>query len=136
MAKKKQELGPLQQEWVRCLRSGEFPQGKFRLVDMKDPVRGVYRHCCLGVACCVAEAKGVGVEWEERSGALHANGQCAVLPTNVAKSMKFYDYDGQFQGFTMMDHEALTSANDLGATFKQIARFVEAHPEAVFTGPA
>jgi hypothetical protein len=38
--------------------------------------------------------------------------------------------------FNLKGHGALTQANDSGVTFKQIARFVEAHPEAVFSEPA
>jgi hypothetical protein len=49
----------------------------------------VHLHCCLGVACCVAEANGTRVKWTEHGGNIHANGEYGVLPATVARKLRF-----------------------------------------------
>lgn len=129
------ELGPLQREWIRCLRSKEWKQGVRRLCREVD---GVVRYCCLGIACEVAKANGVGLVEEHLNdtGEWEFNGAVSVLPECVRRAMKFRGTAGDLLHASLDKHEYLTEANDCGASFKQIADFAEKHPEAVFTGPA
>jgi hypothetical protein len=149
--KKKQKLGPLQREWIRALRSGDFKQA--RGVLFKKLTKGEYGHCCLGVAVCVAEANGVKLKFDETT----QEGGCKVLsvlhertdelcvsdlPRIVSRKLKIRSSDGTINkpfsikesGRTMY---SLIHLNDTAKwSLAQIADFLEAHPEQVFTGPA
>lgn len=135
MAKhKKQPLGPLQAEWIRCLRSKEWKQGRnFLCAETESGVS----YCCLGVACEVAAANGVEVKQERRDGGIwDFDSRDGALPSSVRLAMKFR---GACGGLTHPMNDRfmfLDAANDAGVKFKVIADFVEAHPEAVFTEPA
>ncbi len=158
----KQKLGPLQQEWIRCLRSGEFPQGEGFLVGNADgnvAPGQPYPHCCLGIVCRVAQANGLKLRWIPSD---HGYGDSKVyeiddgegrndqeLPPKVMKTLRFRDSVGRFKSCPKNCNEqkylrvgeaghveSLADANDQGCTFVQIADFVEAHPEEVFEGPA
>lgn len=144
MAKKqKQKLGPLQREWVRALRSGDFKQTQGILVCVPHNANSgdVLPCCCLGVACLVAEANGVPLKFEEMGGCLNVwSGQerCTTSPPSaVVDLLRLTDTAGSFEaGHNLDGCVSLMGANDHGKTFKQIADFVEGHPEAVFTEPA
>jgi hypothetical protein len=134
MSKKKQKLGPLQQEWIRCLRSRAWKQTTKKLCRESN---GKVAYCCLGVACEVSAANGVSLaqRFNERLWAF--DGETATLPDAVVDTLRFHSDSGDLYGGEKLDgRTSLVDANDHGATFKQIADFVEAHPEAVFTGPA
>ena len=129
----KQELGPLQREWIRCLRSKEWKQGQAFLCREQN---GEVRYCCLGIACEVAAANGISVEQNQGgSGVWHFDSRDGSLPVVVKIAMKFR---GNCGGLTqpMKKFMYLDAANDAGVKFKTIADFVEANPEAVFTEPA
>lgn len=125
MKTKKQKLGPNQLRWIAALRSGRYEQGKewLRTVDN--------RHCCLGVACRVLKEPGqiskTGKLWEY-------DGCNASAPTEVKSMLSLNSALGRITGgFSIAGKDCLAFANDAGATFAEIADFIEAHPEAVFT---
>lgn len=122
----KQELGPLQRKWVEALRSGEYRQTKGYLL-----MEGAY--CCLGVACL-----SIGLSPEHALGADVFDGSyVAVLPPLVKDGMRFRGWCGEFRNATDDErYQSLADLNDGGKTFDEIADFVEAHSEAVFTEPA
>jgi hypothetical protein len=138
--RKKQELGPLQREFVRCLRSGEFPQGIGHLFTVVADGEKC-EHCCLGVACCVAHANGVRmIRWSEYQFGdkriLASNGFMTTMPGAVADALSFRNQTGEFDkkrhGVT-----SLIGLNDgRRYTFNEIADFIERYPHAVFTEPA
>lgn len=143
MSKKKQKLGPLQKEWVRALRSGKFKQAIGRLIAIpKGTLQGdELPCCCLGVACMVAHANGTRLHFEEIghygiNGYVQIDNEASFLPQVVMRRMKFRSEYGALAKL-FAGKKQLTEVNDYtGKTFKQIARFVEQNPEAVFTGPA
>ncbi len=122
-------LGPLQREWVRCLESGDFPQGRRSLFTITE---GVYKHCCLGVAVCVAEANGLKLNWVEEDGELYCKDDKSNLPAEVRNMLGFYDSLGTIKGKELKQCSNLEVANDDGVSFSQIAKFVRKYPEAVF----
>jgi hypothetical protein len=141
MAKKPQVLGPLQKEWVRCLRSKAFKQTRGCLFRLDGVAKGeTIPNCCLGVACLVAEANGVTLQFVDVRSQLIVNGKGSVLPEPVVEKMRFHNHWGFLHSPIVTDDNQtcveLTEANDNGVTFKEIADFVEANPEAVFAGPA
>lgn len=135
----KQALGPLQTEWIRRLRSGEYRQAKKRL-----KAEGGY--CCLGIACEVAAPliggefrlppahRGLRLPGEEHFiiGDRHHS---AALPVQVLDALKFKGCALGSTG-TEGDFCTLSNANDRGKTFAEIADWVEANPEKVFSEPA
>ncbi len=50
----------IMKKWVKALRSGDYGQGRARLVTIEH--NGSERFCCLGVLCNIATEAGYG-EW-------------------------------------------------------------------------
>lgn len=109
-------------QWVDALRSGEYFQAKGAL-------RRGQRYCCLGVVCDIS-ALG---EWEQVSGtpSMDYLGSAAMLPEpvqgwlgiiggNVPIRMGYLHPDRDGSTF-----QTLTSLNDSGFTFDQIADLIE-----------
>ncbi len=107
--------------WVKHLRSGDYKQGKSYL---KGVVRdsGQVRHCCLGVLA------------DMRADMSNATRDTGLL-CHISECHYIVDSDGVTKFSGMIPHgyagiEARTSdflagLNDGGATFKQIAKFIE-----------
>lgn len=104
-------------KWVDALRSGEYKQGRFDLAqcDEEDNLT----HCCLGVACEMAGLKpnfGSSSPVGIRSGSY--DGSLGLLPRSVANLLGL-DLSPAVTG------RSLTSLNDGGATFEEIADLIE-----------
>lgn len=113
-AKKKYRFNKYQKEWLKKLRSGRLRQGQYNLRN-----NGAY--CCLGVGALAC-------------GVRHDNAELNTLQVldsgleDVRKKLRLRDEDGIYDG------GSLTGQNDQqGRTFEQIADFIEANPELVFT---
>lgn len=102
--------------WVAALRSGEYTQGQGQLVERHPDTDELIGHCCLGVACVIAEqATGVGfVEGE-------------ILPRRVQRWLGLRTPAGEIKG-----NLALTELNDEGHSFDYIADLIESEPEGLF----
>lgn len=105
--------------WVEALRSGKYEQGKNRLC--KDG-----KYCCLGVLCEVAIEQGLDLKRKDIGGMIHygtseEEGNTAMLPVEVlvwAEMRTGYgDYDN--------GEGALSSDNDRGKSFEEIAAIIE-----------
>lgn len=114
----KQELGPLQKKWVEALRSGKYRQCPDKLHG------GPLRYCCLGVAQHVVLGikTPVGIE--------------GTLQLSAVDGMKFRSDIGSIRGALLSGYSTLAEANDAGVSFGNIAKFVEDHPQQLFTEPA
>lgn len=96
-----------------ALRSGEYRQG-MGMLRTKDN-----EFCCLGVACDLY-AKENGLDWQEiADGSWKFNGYRNYLPSEVASWLGI-DRWGDFNQET-----ALSSMNDAGATFEEIADIID-----------
>jgi hypothetical protein len=102
--------------WVEALRSGEYEQGIGLL-------RKENRFCCLGVLCDL-----LAVPYETDPGgecAYGAEGVAGVLPAEAVEAAGLASKDGQYpQGEETTN---LTSANDGGMPFPDIADIIEKH---------
>lgn len=117
------------EQWVEALLSGKYPQGKSKL-------KSGPRYCCLGVAC---EISGLG-EWSTYdSYIVGAERSPSVLPQAVADWLGLYDRQASYYDFPpvhgavgVLRQRALTSDNDNGANFEEIAAIIESEPEGMF----
>ena len=106
---------------VRALRSGEYKQGTGHLVDNKD------NFCCLGVACNISTSP---LEWKRLWGDWHIGGEWGFLPLSIMREYGFNTREGdRIDGAPIIIegkvYQCLTEANDEGATFDQIADYIE-----------
>ncbi len=98
-------------KWIEALESGEFTRYAGRL-------RASYgeAYCCLGVLASVADPEG----WEIREdlGSVrpyYHRGACSNLSTEFR----------EYMGLTKREQTVLADMNDEGASFKDIAAFIE-----------
>lgn len=113
-------LGVLQQKWVDALRSGKYAQCTGRLKSLDN------HYCCLGVA-------------EELLGPFEA-----TIVDNGFATYYYYDGEGATLTSTTFKMLAMTcdgmakliNKNDFGATFEEIADYIEANAEEIFMEPA
>ena len=107
---------------VRALRSGEYNQGTGRLVDGGD------NFCCLGVACNISTST---LGWKRRKdGRWYIGGDWGDLPRSIMREYGFNTQKGtRIDGAPIIIegkvYACLAHANDLGATFVQIADYIE-----------
>ena len=98
---------------VAALRSGKYEQGK-------DWLRKGDAFCCLGVACDISGL----AKWEGK----WYMGAMLSLPNEVRRFYGFTEDNGRvFAG------PPLTDMNDGGATFAQIADWIDREPAGMFT---
>jgi len=147
----KQELGPLQTEWVEALESGRYKQTKRYLHRKNDEER----FCCLGVACAISVAivKKTVIEESDGGECVCYDGHDSILPPAVQSLFGFFNADAlmsesgerpEFAAY-IKEHEistlenkrttSLTKMNDTGSSFVEIAAFVREFPELTFKKP-
>ena len=110
MTIKLQELGPIQEQWLRDLESGAYKQGIGMLEN-----NGKY--CCLGV---FAYTQG-GKPRKNDTGYAH-------LDDIDTYKLGLHSRRGQCKG----GKHSLTYMNDAGKTFAEIAQFIRRNPKKVF----
>ena len=131
------ELGPIQKAWVKSLRDHPERQmgGALGVGDCKN-----YKACCLGQALInLCEIKNVSPKFD--SGRLFSFSHSGARRHGVL-STKDYNSLGLVDnvGVICVDHrgyvngiDSLSSCNDQGMAWPEIADFIEKYPEAVFT---
>ena len=108
-------------EWLKRLRSGEYPQatGALREINADGEVCG---YCCLGVLGTVLEEAGIG-KWD---GTTFGDPETemwneAFLVDRIAKAVGLYHLGNGEQSL----QEEVADMNDSGADFITIAHFIE-----------
>jgi hypothetical protein len=121
----------VKQKWVDALRSGKYVQGDGFLRQAESD-GGPDRFCCLGVLCEIAVDEGVIAKpkppEDDYEGYLYARTADQFLPKTVVKWANLsssnpdvsYSYENDEP---LYDH--LSSLNDEGRTFEQIANYIE-----------
>jgi len=132
----KKEIADL---WVKALRSGEYKQGQMTLYDAQEQ-----SYCCLGVLCRLHEQTtnagkfigyGTGPDThpcasyvtEDDEGNTYE--QTAVTPYPVMLWSGLLTSNGELPACDFED--CLTSRNDNGASFTEIADVIEANWESL-----
>lgn len=133
-------LTPEQTQWIAALRSGQYRQTKGLLENLET-----HGFCCLGVGCDLFLKETRQIYDEELESALTAANygplgdvDYELAPEALVKKLRLRDRDGSIDLDWLESHgvehapKSLADMNDTGATFTQIADFIEAYPEAVF----
>lgn len=131
----------VKKKWITALRSGEYKQTKHVLkcgifedyfTEMRPKAAGSdkemtinsFGFCCLGVLCDL-HSKESNKLWEEtklRFCEFEYDGATTTLPDSVKEWAGLETHDG-----TINSNKTLTSLNDLGISFSQIADEIEKH---------
>ena len=124
-------------KWVTALRSGQYAQGKMVLHEVTPEGD---KFCCLGLACKLYadEHDDILVQIEDEQGAAGRErtvtvygGKVRLLPDSVCEWLGLRDTNGTFGG-TDVKWDALTSMNDRGDSFDDIADVIEREPKGLF----
>jgi hypothetical protein len=109
-------------KWIKALRSGRYKQAK-RFLRVKEAKQDGY--CCLGVLCNLSKLgrwKKTKYLGELRMSYLEMTG---VLPEEVQKWAGMKSEIGTY--FVGNTKKCLSGINDFGASFEEIADFIEKH---------
>lgn len=125
--------GPLQEQWLQSLESGDYKQTTDVLCKQKSDESDTPKFCCLGVACWLTK----GVYWtpypHKGMGYWCANHKECSLPYEVLHNFKFFQHEGHIRE----TDKSLSALNDDHKfTFKEIATFVRLVPDLIFTESA
>ena len=109
----------IKEKWLEALRSGKYKQGK-NLLKTEDG------YCCLGVLCDLhrKSTKSKRNKWQ---GSYYNCGNeytTSFLPRLVQKWAGIDTKEGEFE-LKNGEKEYLTTLNDQGKSFKQIANYIE-----------
>lgn len=134
------ELGPIQKEWIKSLREHPERQMSGHLGAKSEDGKN-YKACCLGEGLCMLrrlEGKDP-LNFFEPGGRLLDNVEHNYLIPETADKLGLHDGKGQLKGevayIQARGHRlySLSSANDTGMTWPEIADFIEKYPDSVFT---
>lgn len=111
----------IKEEWLIALRSGNYKQGKNRLVNCDN------EHCCLGVLCETLEiSKEIKTDSEGKTTGYTFENMTVTLPNSVMRKTKL-DYYGDFHGFSINGKSSLADLNDTHHSFEFIAHIIETY---------
>ena len=113
---------------VKALRSGDYLQGKHRLATVDG--YGEHRFCCLGVLCNIMQEETGKLKVKNNGEVYQFNTESGVLPPAVMEWSGIKDARGAIK-YENGKKNTLTSLNDKGRTFKQIADIIEKNYEAL-----
>jgi hypothetical protein len=103
----------IKQQWIKALRSGEYEQGIHAL-------RSGDRYCCLGVLCDLYDSK---LWFNVRDNYSYMNAD-DLLPDEVVNWAELDSDNGVFIGDSG-EKQDLSTLNDTGKTFSQLADLIE-----------
>lgn len=110
----------LTKKWIEALRSGEFNQTKWSLINK-------HRYCCLGVLCEISKeqfnltTKNLGAFSEF---VLRGRGYAGTLPPKMSEYIKLHRMPSPRKD--VRDYEGvLIDMNDQGSSFPEIADYIE-----------
>jgi hypothetical protein len=111
----------LVKRWIEALRSGQYEQGRAHLC--RDE-----KYCCLGVLCSLVEP---GTKREintslQYNGVISWGDEVSWLPTHIKEKVGLRTECGDFAD------NSLTTLNDEGMSFSEIADLIESRPKGLF----
>lgn len=110
--------------WVKALESGKYKQGQKSLHKVEN---GEHKFCCLGVACDLYKKLGgnLSVRKIDNEIGYGPEQDTSYLPQKVQDALGLQTYDGDSK------EVSLTTMNDSGATFVEIAAVIRSKPEGL-----
>jgi hypothetical protein len=118
------------QKWVAALRSGRFKQTISVLHNVEED-----GYCCLGVLCRLYQEEGPGDLEEsirDRFGTDKLYPVTAFDHSYTTLPTKVTDWVGLSHDNASFYDNALTSMNDRGSSFEDIANIIESEPAGLF----
>lgn len=124
-------------KWVKALRSGKYKQGQGLLKQTTAFTKNKTYHCCLGVLCELYDdemkknKKKTLKKTQYIHGAFAFNKEPESLPKIVQKWAGLFSKVGDFRNVDRRDitsygdFASLADMNDLGCSFKKIAKTIE-----------
>lgn len=123
-------------KWVKALRSGKYKQGQGLLKQTTAFTNDKTYHCCLGVLCEIynndmRKSKKKTLSEQRYNGIHKFNKQPECLPKTVQKWAGLFSKVGDFRNVDRRDitsygdFASLADMNDLGCSFKKIAKTIE-----------
>lgn len=113
--------------WTDALRSGEYQQatGVLKRVEPEDGELVVKGFCCLGVLCDINK-DAVGGEWNDKGSFIVKDDRATVfLSPHIQRLTEMRTIVGGIPDI----QKTLTSMNDNGKSFDEIADFIDANWE-------
>lgn len=113
-------------KWVAELRSGKYKQTR---KNLRDDIG----YCCLGVACELYQEEVGDLEVRSRNGdrMYYYDNYSAVLPEKVRNWLGLFSSEGRYRSGKVSESN-LTTDNDSGCTFEEIANIIESEPDGLF----
>lgn len=113
--------------WSADLKSGKYTQCRSRL---KTDTNLGFNYCCLGVACNIAAAQGVGTWNDLAFGADNKSASTGVIPTHISNQIFGAALDNSWFKISSASTESADTSfqglNDyFGFTFEDIAKVVD-----------
>lgn len=127
------ELGKIQKAWVKSLR--EHPERQMKGKLGEGTPRN-YKACCLGeLLCVVSRINKSKLPFSQNGKINDQNYSEKVLHMSYEKLGLFGDSGKLTESVRVgvAEENSLALLNDRGATWTEIADFIEANPEKVFT---
>lgn len=129
MATKKVKLNKNARAWIWALRSGKYKQTTGILTQADVTTGEIVGNCCLGVGCELALKAGIPMKVQTSAdGVVSYDSESKVLPPVVLDWLGLNCAKGIFN----KGDRTLTSDNDGGKSFKQIARIIEQKAAELF----
>lgn len=123
-------LGPIQTQWLAGLRANPEQQMKGSLGIPHEN-----KYCCLGKGLVIAKGGDIKID----AGRLKS-GNCAVSLNEDYRLLGLYSHVGKPIGglrhqikINGKSYDSLACANDEGATWPEIADWIEANADKIFT---
>lgn len=113
-----------QERWIGALEAGQFEQCT-EYLQVGD------RYCCLGLACALfSQELGLASHDSDLLGCRYYDEEKSELPEKVQRHLGLRSPIGRARDRTA--HEDLSTLNDMGASFAEIARLLRSHPDQYF----
>jgi len=106
--------------WIKALRSNKYKQGTGQLLDDGG------NYCCLGVLCDI-----IGMQPKYKDCSNYFGNDSEMAPYSAVHAVGLSDQHGTYEVKNDADC-CLTTDNDIGITFPEIADLIEKEPKGLF----